>query len=95
MFYIAPFGWLYADPSFGGSGYRAGDVFRHNHYFGNLDPFRLVSAVDFQKDFDPEKIHERIDPYDNQRGEAEYMDHGLMWNEIEAGSDILEYKRIE
>ena len=38
QFYIAPYGWLFADPSFGGSAYRAGSQLLHQHYFGNLDP---------------------------------------------------------
>ena len=38
MFYIAPYGWLWADPSFGSGARRAGDQARRDHYFGNLDP---------------------------------------------------------
>ncbi|HML48080.1 MAG TPA: transglutaminase-like domain-containing protein, partial [Clostridia bacterium] len=37
-FYIAPYGWLYADGSFGGTAYREGDRDRWNFYFGNLEP---------------------------------------------------------
>lgn len=77
MFYIAPFGWLYADPSFGGSAKMQGNDTRYHHYFGRLDPFRMVANNDFQQEFDPPKKYLRNDPYDNQSGEAEYPDHGL------------------
>ena len=40
QFYVAPYGWLFADCSFGGSAWRAGNAERHAFYFGNLDPFR-------------------------------------------------------
>lgn len=74
MFYIEPFGWLYADPSYGGGAKRRGDDVLCSHYFGNLDPFRMVCATDFQRPFSPEKTFLRHDPYDNQSGEAEYAD---------------------
>lgn len=78
QFYIEPYGWLFADPSFGGSAYRKGNEERWNFYFGNLDPFRMVAASEFQHEFDPPKKHLRYDPYDNQTGEAEYNDCGLI-----------------
>lgn len=43
QFYIAPYGWLFADPSFGGSAHRMGDSERNDFYFGNLDPFRMAA----------------------------------------------------
>lgn len=77
QFYIAPYGWLYADCSFGGSAYRAGAKERREFYFGNLEPYRLVAASQYQHDFAFPKKHLRHDPYDNQSGEAEYEDLGL------------------
>lgn len=76
-FYVAPYGWLPCDPSFGGGALRAGEVERCAHYFGNLDPYRLVANTALQADFDPPKQYLRIDPYDNQSGEAEYASGGL------------------
>ncbi len=75
-FYVAPWGWLPCDPSYGGGAYRAGDEARRVHYFGNLDPFRLISNRAIMAEFDPPKRYLRIDPYDNQSGEAEYDDVG-------------------
>lgn len=73
-FYVAPYGWIHADPSFGGSAWRRKDFELNDHYFGNLDPFRLVACTRFQQDFDPPRRFLRYDPYDNQFGEGEYDD---------------------
>lgn len=71
MFYVAPYGWLWADPSFGGGALRDGDEERWNFYFGNLEPFRIVLTDGFQQPFVPAMHTMRTDPYDNQAGEAE------------------------
>ena len=71
QFYAEPYGWLFADPSYGGSAYRNGAEERREFYFGNLDPFRMVANSRYQTDFDPPKRCDRADPYDNQEGEAE------------------------
>ena len=74
QFYAAPYGWLFADPSFGGSAYRDGNEERWNFYFGNLDPFRLPANSEYQHEFYIPSRHLRYDPYDNQDGEAEWDD---------------------
>ena len=74
QFYVAPFGWLFADPSFGGSAYRHGNEERWNFYFGNLDPYRMPANAEYQHDFYIPSRHLRYDPYDNQDGEAEWDD---------------------
>ena len=90
QFYIAPYGWLFADCSFGGSAYREGELDRWNFYFGNLDPFRMPANSAFQKEFVPPKKFLRADPYDNQRGEVEYETRGLAYNEFDANRTIIE-----
>ena len=95
QFYIAPYGWLYADPSFGGSAYRSGNMERWNHYFGNMDPFRMVANSAFYAPMDPEKKFERLDPYDSQVGEIEYEDRGLIRSELEYSWDLLECEEHE
>ena len=90
QFYVAPYGWLFADCSFGGSGYRAGSTLLHEHYFGNLDPYRMAANSQFQWEFDPPKAQLRSDPTDNQRGEAEYEDRGLSYQELDAAWELLE-----
>jgi len=52
-FYIEPYGWLYADPSFGGSAYRMGQMERWNYYFGNLDIYRMAANGSLQSEFIP------------------------------------------
>ena len=61
----------------GGGAYRDGDRQRWNHYFGNLDVFRMVANSEIQADFQPAKMQLRADPIDNQRGEFEYENEGL------------------
>lgn len=87
--YIAPYGWRYVDCSFGGSAHREGDEERRRFYFGNLDPFRMVANSRFQQEFDVRKNFLRADPYDNQRGEAEYEDGGLGYEDFDWKAEIL------
>lgn len=94
MFWIAPFGWLYCDPSYGGGAFRSGNKRNWNHYFGNLDPWRHVTCCDFQKQFNPAKKFPRIDPYDNQNGEIEFDDYGLTAWEIDDRQEVLETKPL-
>ncbi|QQY79002.1 transglutaminase-like putative cysteine protease [Keratinibaculum paraultunense] len=93
-FYIEPFGWIFADLSFGGSALRRGNKKRWNFYFGNLDPFRMVANSEFQYDFYPEKKFLRQDPYDNQTGEMEYLDRPIFQNEYEIIQEIIEVEKI-
>lgn len=90
QFYVAPYGWLYADCSFGGSARREGDEERRAFYFGNLDPFRMCSNLDFQADFDPPTKYLRADPYDNQTGEVEFENRGADAEEYEHQIEVLE-----
>ena len=82
QFYVAPYGWVFADLSFGGSAWRMGNTERWNYYFGNLDIFRMPANSEIQAEFIPEKKWLRIDPVDNQRGEMEYEDHGLAFQDV-------------
>lgn len=88
-FYVEPYGWLFADCSFGGSAYRAGDADRWNFYFGNLEPWRLPQCSAFQQQFDPPMRFLRHDPTDNQNGEAETLTRPLERGEYETDSRIL------
>lgn len=94
-FYIEPYGWLFADTSFGGSSYRKGNKKRWNYYFGNLDPFRMVANSAFQYPFLPARKHLRLDPFDNQRGEAEYDDQALYDDGYEPINEIIDVHEIK
>lgn len=90
MFYVAPYGWLWADCSYGGAAWRDGAPERWNFYFGNLDPYRIVLTDEFQRDFTPEPYFLRSDPYDNQRGEVEFSSRPIPREQWEGGAETLE-----
>ena len=94
MFYVAPHGWMFADPSYGGGAHRAGNEARRVHYFGNLDPYRMVANCEFRAPLDPPKAHWRHDPYDNQAGEIEYDDRGLRGPEYERDMEMTQYAEL-
>lgn len=95
QFYIEPYGWLYADCSYGGSAWREGKKERWDFYFGNLDPFRIPMCSEFQQEFMPPKSFLREDPYDNQVGEAEYADRGLIGRvEYQTEQQVVEIEEI-
>lgn len=94
QFYVEPYGWLFADLSFGGSSHRVGNEERRRFYFGNLDPFRMPANSEFQHEFEPPKKFLRRDPTDNQYGECEYGDRALNSEEYETTHEILEICRV-
>lgn len=94
MFYVEPYGWLFADPSFGGSAFRANKKELQDFYFGNLDPFRMVANNDVCNEYDPPKKYVRDDPYDNQSGEIEYDDYGLNSRATTNTKEILECYKL-
>ncbi len=94
QFYIAPYGWLFADPSFGGGGYRDGDMERWNFYFGNLDPYRMPANSEYQHEFYVPTRFMRYDPYDNQQGEAEYQDAPVARRDCHVTHELLECTEI-
>ena len=94
QFYIEPYGWLFADLSFGGSALRKGSEKRWNFYFGNLDPFRMVANSEFHYGLYPERKFLRHDPYDNQIGEMEYIDRPVYPHEYEVIQEIIGVREI-
>ena len=95
MFYVAPYGWMFADCSFGGSAFRAGAEERRNHYFGNLDVYRNVTTNTFMADFEPSSKFFRYDPYDNQRGEVEDSKRGYPRWEVRFDTEMVSVEEIE
>lgn len=94
MFYIEPYGWLFADCSFGGGAHRFGYTDREEFYFGNLEPYRIVQATAFQYDLLPEPTFTRKDPYDNQRGEIEYENQMVGPDDYEVVSKIIKIEKL-
>lgn len=95
QFYTDEFGWLFADPSYGGGAYRRGDERRWNFYFGNLDPFRMIANRRYQTEFDMPKAFERFDPYDNQDGEIETETRGLDNTDYDTVNTTLAYQKLK
>ena len=94
QFYCAPWGWLPVDASFGNAAWHNGDTARWDFFFGHMDPFRLPAARAFQAPFDPPKRHLRADPYDNQCGEAEYADRGLLSRHLDERCVLLDWQAL-
>ena len=88
-FYVAPHGWMFADPSYGTGAVRLEKEERRKYYFGNLDPFRMVANSEFMAPFTVDKDHWRADPYDNQVGEMETADRGLCYEEYVRDKKVL------
>lgn len=95
MFYAPPFGWLYADPSFGGGAVRDGNEARRRFYFGHLDPWRMAANTVFQADFPVPWEGWRCDPYDNQSGEMICDRRGLRWYEFTGAKEVLSCEEVE
>lgn len=68
-FYVAPWGWLPCDPSYGLQ--KSDDPAIREFYFGHLDSYRLIVNRDYGRDLIPPKPSLRSEPLDFQRGEVE------------------------
>lgn len=94
MFYIAPHGWLWADPSFGSGARRNGETARRAHYFGNLDPCRMVANRAFAAPLTPPDPEWRHDPTDNQLGEMTVDGRGLSGSEMLRSVETLDFEYL-
>jgi transglutaminase-like putative cysteine protease len=68
-FYVAPWGWLPCDPSYGVQ--QSDDPEIRDFYFGHLDSYRLIVNRDYGRELIPPKQSLRSEPLDFQRGEVE------------------------
>ena len=88
---VEPWGWVPVDPwaaqalnhSDGLSEARKEEI--RNHYFGGLDPYRMVANRDHGMPLSPPKVHPRSDDVDSQRGEVELEGGNLYY-------DAFDYK---
>ena len=94
QFYTEEFGWLFADPSYGGGGTRQKDEVKRNFYFGNIDPFRMVANCRYMSEFEPAKRFLRFDPCDNQDGEIETEREGLDSNCFDKTDTTILFEKI-
>ncbi|MBM4088777.1 MAG: hypothetical protein FJ276_05010 [Planctomycetes bacterium] len=78
-FYIEPWGWLPADPSYG---LQQHDDPRVREFFcGRMDPYRLIVNLDYGRELTPAKESFRSEPNDFQRGEIEIDGRNLYFDE--------------
>ena len=87
--------WLWADCSFGSAGRRTGDVRKHDHYFGNLDPWRMVANGDFFAPLVPPVDGMRDDPFDNQRGEMTVDGVGVTSDRLHRPVEVVSMERVD
>lgn len=92
QFYVEPYGWLHADPSFGG--HEKSVQKYHKFYFGNIDHFRLIANIDISSKFTPPKTHYRSDNVDNQRGEVEWKDGNIYYDKWNYELKVIAHESI-
>jgi transglutaminase-like putative cysteine protease len=78
-FYVEPWGWLPADPSYGLQKSDRADV--REFYFGHQDSYRLIVNLDYGSPLVPAKQSLRSEPADFQRGEVELDGRNLYFDE--------------
>ena len=77
--YIAPYGWMPMDVTFGRL--DAGDPAVAGFYLGGLDGYRIAFNDDFGRAFVPAKSHFRSETVDLQRGEVEWSGGNLYFDQ--------------
>jgi transglutaminase-like putative cysteine protease len=95
QFYVEPWGWVFADCSFGGGARRNGNEERRQFYFGNIDPFRVVTTPGFMAPLTPPMQYMRADPYDNQYGEGETATRELLLSDLITDYVLVQRERME
>jgi hypothetical protein len=93
VFHVEPYGWLPADPSFGGA--RKETPRYRQFYFGNLDAFRMIANADFMRGFVPEKKYWRSDPTDNQTGELETEEGNVYYDVFKEERRIISLEEVK
>jgi transglutaminase-like putative cysteine protease len=78
-FYVEPWGWLPADPSYGLQKSDRADV--REFYFGHQDSYRMIVNLDYGSPLAPAKKSFRSEPADFQRGEVEIDGRNLYFDE--------------
>lgn len=77
--YIAPWGWLPVDQSYGLQGGDDPEI--DEFYIGHQDAYRLIVNLDYGTPLDPPKTDLRSEPADFQRGEVELDGRNLYYDE--------------
>jgi transglutaminase-like putative cysteine protease len=102
--YLEPYGWMPVDPYKGIFAMRYANTLTpeqrrevRDFYFGGLDYYRMAANSDHNQPLDPPKHSMRSDDVDFQRGELEWGDHNiyfdqyswdLSWKEVKPQPDV-------
>ena len=84
--YIAPWGWLPADASYGLQ--KSEDPRVAEFYCGHQDSYRLIVNLDWGRELFPRKLSLRSEPADFQRGEVEVDGKNLYYDAWEAKTEV-------
>jgi transglutaminase-like putative cysteine protease len=87
--YIAPWGWLPADASYGVQ--TSEDPRIADFYCGHQDSYRMIINLDWGRDLIPPKPSLRSEPADFQRGEVEVDGQNLYYDQWEYQTAIQRY----
>lgn len=79
--YIAPYGWMPMDVTFGRL--DSADPRVAGFYLGGLDGYRVAFNDDYGRALTPAKTQFRSDTVDNQRGEAEWRGGNLYYDQFD------------
>ncbi len=85
-FYVEPWGWLPADPSYGLQDHPDKRV--QEFYCGHMDSYRMIVNLDYARELCPPKNSFRSEPNDFQRGEIEIDGHNLYFDEWQWTFDV-------
>jgi transglutaminase-like putative cysteine protease len=92
-FYIAPFGWLPADPSDGPQ--KSDDPEIRDFYLGHNDNLRMIVNLDYGQPLIPTKNSLRSEPADFQRGEVEIDGVNLYFNQWDYSMEIVGAEKLK
>lgn len=84
--YIAPWGWLPADASYGVQ--KSDDPRIADFYCGHQDSYRLIVNLDWGRELFPPKASLRSEPADFQRGEVEVDGRNLYFDQWDAKTEV-------
>jgi transglutaminase superfamily protein len=84
--YIAPWGWLPADASYGVK--PSADARIADFYCGHQDSYRMIVNLDWGRELFPPKKSLRSEPADFQRGEVEIDGRNLYYDEWSAKTEV-------
>ena len=97
--YLAPYGWMPVDPYMGIWAMRYASTYTpeqkrevRDFYFGGLDQWRMAANSDHSQALSPPKKSFRSDDVDFQRGELEWGNHNIYFDQYSYHFEVKEMK---